>query len=32
VGRAVLSLLGAADILDDPARSALKRPVFELTG
>ena len=31
LGRLVLSVLGAREILDDPAGSAAKRPVFELT-
>lgn len=30
LGRLVLSVLGAREILDDPAGSAAKRPVFEL--
>lgn len=31
LGRLVLSVLGAREILDDPAAAAVKRPVFELT-
>jgi deazaflavin-dependent oxidoreductase (nitroreductase family) len=31
LGRLVLSVLGAGDVLDDPEGSARKRPVFELS-
>jgi deazaflavin-dependent oxidoreductase (nitroreductase family) len=31
LGRLILGMLGARDIIDDPARAAAHRPVFELT-